>query len=292
MPRVVPLHGTVSFMRCTLCELKTPLLPYLPLPPTAVPCPTCEFTSSIRSALSERSRRAGILRPDVVLYGEEHAQGDLIGSLVERDLKGTGGKSKEGKIDFLLVAGTTLAIPGVKRIVKEMAKAVHGRGKGKEVKSVLVNDESPKNPGEWAGVFDLWVQGDIEEFVDLVRNTPAAPAAAKKDRVQLVQKKESAVTPKREPITPKRKRPIMPLTPDSLPRAGADQVPARRKDSTAALEELVDHWLPTPRATPPSPKRRMRSPMEDIDETPTKKSRSRATSTAAWSMSSLSDLEE
>lgn len=287
MPRVIPLHGTLSALRCTLCDLKTPLLPHLPLPPTSIPCPACEFNSSIRSALSERSRRSGTLRPDVVLYGEEHAQGDRIGSLVERDLKGTGGKAKEGKIDFLLVAGTTLAIPGVKRIVKEMAKAVHaGKGKGKEVKSVFVNDEPPKNPGEWAGVFDAWVQGDIQEFVEILNTTPVAPVASARVKAEKVEVND-------DPITPKKKRTMMPLTPDSLPRANIaiERRPGGvTKDSTAALDELVDQWLPTPRATPPSPNRKRRLSTEELDETPTKKARQ--STTDGWSTSSLSDLTD
>ncbi|WVR07409.1 hypothetical protein IAU60_004450 [Kwoniella sp. DSM 27419] len=179
-PQVVPLHGTLDTLHCVLCHTVVPLAPALPLPPTTIPCPTCQLSATIRSALSERSRRSGYLRPSVVLYGEEHPQGELIGQMVEKDLKSA---------DCLLVAGTSLSIPGVKRIVKEMSKAIHARGAGKSAKArgmdgagglvLYLNDESPNKGAEWKGVFDAWVQGDIQRFIEdhLTNDDPLAVSA-------------------------------------------------------------------------------------------------------------------
>lgn len=269
-PRVVPLHGTISTLHCTLCHQATPLLPHLPLPSTPVPCASCHLNSTIRHALSERSRRSGHLRPSIVLYGEEHHQGDLIGSAVERDIKGNGGKLKEGKVDFLVVAGTSLAIPGVKRMVKEMAKAARAarsvRAKGKDasvnggVRTVLVNDEMPKNPSEWAGVFDLWVQGDIQEVIKLLEEeqhaTPSDKTAAK---IKSTSKAGSKKPKEPAPSTPRKCKPSITLPP--TPTSKTKTTPSKRRLSTSTPRRNVqaENGLPTPRATPPSSSKRKRT---------------------------------
>ena len=148
----------------------------------------------------------------MVLYGEEHPQGELIGSAVERDLKGTGKKGeKEGKVDLLLVAGTSLSIPGVKRIVKEMARALQSRGSLPKV--IMVNREMPKGK-EWDGAFDTFVAGDIQEFAALCSDptfTQAPPTpitTPKKRKLSSTPKKVATNNPYPTPSpTPTRKRP-------------------------------------------------------------------------------------
>lgn len=212
-PRVIPLHGLLSTLHCTLCHTILPLSPHLPLPPTSVPCPTCELASSIRSALSERSRKSGTLRASVVLYGEEHPEGESIGKSVSRDLKG---------VDMLLVCGTSLSVPGVKRVVKEMAKSAKSKGKGKgkqgqDVKTVFVNDEPPSKGSEWDGIFDIWVQGDVQKFVENYLQNPdfaSTPTRASANKASPSAVTKSS-TPKRTPSTPKKRK--LPTTTTYLP---------------------------------------------------------------------------
>ena len=215
-PRCIPLHGQLSTLHCPLCLTSVPLIEQLPLPSNPIPCPTCDLTSSIRSALSERQRKIGYLRASVVLYGEEHPQGELIGSAVERDLKGTGRLGeKEGKVDFLLVAGTSLSIPGVKRIVKEMARVLHTRKSGLP-RVVMVNRELPKGAG-WDGVFDTFIAGDIQDFAahcsmpTLTQGsttTTTATTPSKKRKFDTTPKKVAPTNPYPTPSpTPTRKRP-------------------------------------------------------------------------------------
>jgi NAD-dependent SIR2 family protein deacetylase len=211
-PRCIPLHGQLSTLHCPLCLTSVPLTDHLPLPPHLLPCPTCDLSSSIRSALSERSRKTGYLRASVVLYGEEHPQGELIGSAVERDLKGSGKKSeKEGKVDLLLIAGTSLSIPGVKRIVKEMARALQSQTRGNLPRVIMVNREMPKGK-EWEGVFDTFVAGDIQDFAALCSD----PTFAQAPPTPVTTKERQQSTPRKTPIanpyptpspTPTRKRP-------------------------------------------------------------------------------------
>lgn len=137
----------------------------------------------------------------MVLYGEEHPRGEDIGRVVEADLKGKrremGG---EGRADLLIVVGTSLSIPGTKRLVQEFGKVVGGGklpevgvkggggGKGRlkgleRVKTVLLNLTPLAKPAETEGVFDVFVQGDVQEFVrEWVEKAVAAPPTPVKKR--------------------------------------------------------------------------------------------------------------
>ncbi|CAD6567837.1 MAG: hypothetical protein TREMPRED_004026 [Tremellales sp. Tagirdzhanova-0007] len=234
-PRCIPLHGQLSTLHCPICSIRLPLTPYLPLPPEPIPCPSCTLNATIRHALSERQRRIGSLRASVVLYGEDHSQAESIGALVERDIK-------EGKIDFLLVAGTSLAIPGVKRIIKEIARGLHSR-RGKELKVIYVNDSPPAKMTEWDKVFDVWVQGDVQRFVESYLSPP----------------EPMIFTPEKA----KASRGEAPLTPMSTPKRHKTGLskPADKCSSgfiTPTRESLVSSYLPTPRTTPPSHERHTR----------------------------------
>ncbi|KAK8854890.1 hypothetical protein IAR55_003629 [Kwoniella newhampshirensis] len=229
--RAVPLHGLLTNLHCPLCFTVVPLSAHLPLPSTQIPCPTCQLSDTIRSALSERTRRTGFLRPSVVLYGEEHPQGEQIGSVVQKDLK---------SVEILLVVGTSLSVPGVKRIVKEMAKAARSRkGKVKDTKcrAVFVNDEPPSKGSEWEGVFDFWIQGDVQNFVTDYLGNPAydttiSPIAT------------GAKTRRATPRTPTKKRnaqegDMFPPTPESL-----------KKTISRAGQSKAVSWEETGRETP------------------------------------------
>lgn len=244
-PRCIPLHGQLTHLYCPLCSTTLPLSDHLPLPPDVVPCPTCDLNSSIRHALSERQRRTGHLRASVVLYGEEHPQGELIGTVVERDLRGSGRKGeKEGKVDLLLVVGTSLAIPGVKRMVKEFARSLASRsGVGQVPRSIFINRDPPKG-SEWDGVFDTFVAGDIQDFVTRYIDDPA-----------FVTSSPAAITPR----TPKKRKTIIkegfPPTPDTTPsKSTLSSTPAKKKRivSLSNGPEVKRLQLPpTPRPTPP-----------------------------------------
>ena len=260
-PRCIPLHGQLTHLYCPLCPTVVPLADHLPLPSHAIPCPTCHLSSSIRHALSERQRKVGSLRASVVLYGEEHPQGELIGSVMERDLRGLGRKGeKEGKVDLLLVVGTSLAIPGVKRIVKEMARSLAGPSRSATSpshssttsrtsfsgpKTILVNREMPKGT-EWEGVFDTFISGDIQDFTTEYLTNPSYTAES--------------------PKTPKKRKAGIPPTPETTPsrRQSTKSAPARSSNTPMStptkkrrrVESATgESRLPaTPRPTPPRPR--------------------------------------
>lgn len=72
--------------------------------------------------------------------------------------------------DMLIVAGTSLKVPGTKRIVREFSKACRmqntDRKKGAHeppVRVVYMNYDFPSSASEWSGVFDMWIQGDVQQ---------------------------------------------------------------------------------------------------------------------------------
>ncbi|KZP00421.1 DHS-like NAD/FAD-binding domain-containing protein [Calocera viscosa TUFC12733] len=131
-PRCIPVHGTLRSLYCVSCGYSVPLEEKLPVLATgsAPSCPKCAEIDAARQAANKRSRGIGRLRPSVVLYGEEHKEGEAVGECVRRDLVGLGDagpgeRAKQSRQpDLLVVVGTSLQVPGTRRIVKEFSKAV------------------------------------------------------------------------------------------------------------------------------------------------------------------------
>ncbi|CAO1627814.1 unnamed protein product [Parajaminaea phylloscopi] len=97
-PRVIPLHGSLASLVCTVCDFK---LATLPEPNAEVQgalkslqegeaplCPACSERDSVRIAAGLRSRGIGLLKPDVVLYNGDNKSGERVGECLERDVLG------------------------------------------------------------------------------------------------------------------------------------------------------------------------------------------------------------
>lgn len=127
-PRCIPLHGTLQTMHCQACTNSFPLSEHLSALIAGTPpdCPECTAMETTRSLVGKRPRGVGKLRPSVVLYNEEHKDGEGVGDVAEKDLIGRRGKGGGGA-DLLVVVGTSLRVPGTKRIVREFSKAVKAR---------------------------------------------------------------------------------------------------------------------------------------------------------------------
>jgi len=157
--QVVQLHGNLKTLRCTNCHLLTEYSEssvgtlLLGVAPTCIACATA---SKCRQDAGKRATRVGLLRPNVVLYGEEHPDGDMVGALAEADLG--------ANPDMLLILGTSLKVHGLKRMVKEFAAAVHTR-KGLVV---FINNTSPAE-SVWGDVIDYHVSMDCDSWVADVR---------------------------------------------------------------------------------------------------------------------------
>lgn len=125
---------------------------------------SCQIAAD-RVARSARSIRVGTLRPAIVLYDEPHPYGDEIGAMCTGDLA--------RKPDLLIIMGTSLKVHGIKKLVKDFAKAVHAhpaaaspKNKTGGGKVIFVNKTAPGS--EWAGIIDVHVEGETNAWVDKV----------------------------------------------------------------------------------------------------------------------------
>lgn len=194
-PKTVLLHGGLEKMVCVKCHAVTDFDATLfdgPVPPA---CPRCEAQDSVRTEhAGKRSHGIGCLRPRMVLYNEHNPDDEAIGSVTSADLR--------VRPDALIVVGTTLKVPGVKRIAREMCKTVRDR---KDGLAIWINNDPPP-PGkefEW----DLVVEGPCdevarhaamrkwneEETLHLVSEEDAQKARANDARVVVVSPAKSRV---------------------------------------------------------------------------------------------------
>jgi NAD-dependent SIR2 family protein deacetylase len=225
-PRCIPLHGTLQSMHCQICNHSFPLSDYMPALIAGQPphCPECTSLEETRQLVGKRPRGIGKLRPSVVLYNEAHKDGEGVGDVVQKDLIGSSkGKGRSGA-DLLLVVGTSLKVPGTKRMVREFAKAVRSRSSSKEEngtpngshsihglatptpsprrspisdeetltvpKAVYLNLEFPVPTREWEGVFDAWIQGDAQDFAEMLHAEIEKESKAKEIAVEKKRRKE------------------------------------------------------------------------------------------------------
>ncbi|KJZ78662.1 hypothetical protein HIM_02053 [Hirsutella minnesotensis 3608] len=172
------LHGSLELLRCFLCgrvcswddeEREAETLAGL-----QPECPHCVGATAAREERGKRALGVGKLRPDIVLYGEEHPNSHLISPIVTHDL----GLHP----DMLLILGTSLRVHGLKVMVREFAKAVHSRGG----KVVFVNFTKPPE-SSWGDVIDYWVQwdcdawvGDLQDKIPKMWQAPEPPKPRKK----------------------------------------------------------------------------------------------------------------
>ncbi|KUI55937.1 NAD-dependent histone deacetylase HST3 [Cytospora mali] len=161
----VYLHGSLRALRCFQCggvvdwdegdrELQT-------MSGQQPPCPRCEDATAARQERGKRALGVGKLRPDIVLYGEEHPESQQISDIIQHDLSLAP--------DMLIIMGTSLKVHGLKTVVKEFAKAVHNKREGKVI---FINYTKPAD-SVWADTIDFWVQMDCDAWVhDLKEKKP------------------------------------------------------------------------------------------------------------------------
>ncbi|KAF7947428.1 hypothetical protein EAE96_008516 [Botrytis aclada] len=152
----VLLHGSLRKLRCGVCSKLTSWdeedRETTTMAGSAPDCPSCISSSISRQDKGRRGLAVGRLRPDIVLYGEEHPHANLVGPLIIHDLK-------LGP-DVLLILGTSLRVHGLKVMVKEFAQAVHARGGS----VIFVNQTKPPE-SQWGDVIDYWVEWDCDAWV-------------------------------------------------------------------------------------------------------------------------------
>lgn len=160
---VVPLHGDLNVLRCTLCQQTSGWeesdREASFLRGKAPQCLSCALSDQQRRDRGKRGTKIGSLRPNIVLYGEEHPAADAVGSITTHDLSLAP--------DVLLILGTSLHVQGVKTLVKEFARCVHARPKAKG-KVIFVNLSKPSE-SIWKDSIDYWVSMDCDAWIGALR---------------------------------------------------------------------------------------------------------------------------
>ncbi|KAL8771136.1 MAG: hypothetical protein Q9209_003307 [Squamulea sp. 1 TL-2023] len=161
-PRTIQLHGGLEKMVCSKCNHLADFQPGLFDGPTPPLCTQCSETDKIRTDhAGKRSHGIGRLRPRIVLYNEANPDDEAIGAVVSSDLR--------ARPDAVVVVGTSMKIPGVRRIVREMCAVVRARRDGL---AVWVNHDPPPVGKEFEDCWDLIVKGssdDVASFAKLRR---------------------------------------------------------------------------------------------------------------------------
>ncbi|MCJ1251658.1 hypothetical protein MMC30_008893 [Trapelia coarctata] len=152
-PRTIQLHGGLEKMVCSKCSHLSDFQPALfdgPEPPL---CRVCIETDKVRTDhAGKRSHGIGKLRPRIVLYNEHNPDEEAIGAVVSSDLR--------ARPDAVIVVGTSMKIPGVRRIVREMCGVVRGRRDGL---AVWINRDPPPLGKEFEDCWDLVVKGPSDK---------------------------------------------------------------------------------------------------------------------------------
>ena len=155
-PPTIQLHGGLAKMTCSKCSHVSDFDPSLFNGPEPPPCTFCVEADRVRTDhAGKRSHGVGRLRPRMVLYNEQNPDEDAIGSVTSADLR--------ARPDAIIVVGTSMKIPGVRRIVKEMCNTVRDRRDGL---SVWINRDPPPPGKDFEDCWDLVVKGPCDEVAN------------------------------------------------------------------------------------------------------------------------------
>ncbi|KIW95372.1 uncharacterized protein Z519_03956 [Cladophialophora bantiana CBS 173.52] len=158
-PKTIQLHGGLEKMMCQKCRHVSDFDANLfdgAAPPL---CPQCVAADALRTAhAGKRSHGIGRLRPRIVLYNEHNPDDEAIGAVTTADFR--------TRPDAVIVVGTSMKIPAVRRIAREMCQIVRDRREGT---TVWINLD-PVPPGkDLENCWDLIVKGDSDEVARLAR---------------------------------------------------------------------------------------------------------------------------
>ena len=156
---VVQLHGDLEVLRCTICggnfDWDRNEREAVFLSGDAPDCPDCTKQNEKRKGLGRRGIAVGTLRPNIVLYGEEHPAADELTPIRMHDLNLSP--------DVLLILGTSLRVHGLQNLVKEFAKSIHSKVSRRK-KVIFVNLTKPSGSA-WDGIIDYHVSMDCDAWV-------------------------------------------------------------------------------------------------------------------------------
>lgn len=159
---VVQLHGELNNVRCTLCHdvrswIEADTSSYLD--GEAPGCEKCTTKNDEREAKGKRGTSIGLMRPNIVLYGEEHPSNHLLAPFVPYDISSTP--------EVLVIMGTSLKVFGLQKVIRDFAKAIRSRKDGKG-RVIFVNRTKPAE-SVWEDVIDEYIAMDCDDWIRDVR---------------------------------------------------------------------------------------------------------------------------
>ncbi|KAF2271539.1 DHS-like NAD/FAD-binding domain-containing protein [Westerdykella ornata] len=224
-PKTVQLHGGLDHMVCSKCHTLSDFDAEQfngPVPPA---CPHCKENDQVRQVAEKRSHGIGRLRPRMVLYNEHNPDDEAIGSCASLDLR--------TRPDAVIVAGTTLKVPGVRRIAREMCAVARDRRDGV---TVWINNDPEPVGKDLANSWDLIVKGPCDEVARLAAmprwDDPITFKEITDDEVSQTKEKQKAVvmvpvsTPKKQTLLDRVQMPTPAASPRLEPKkeSGQDQI--------------------------------------------------------------------
>jgi len=218
-PKTVQLHGGLDKMTCTKCHEITDFVPEEfdgPIPPECSECAARDFART--EVAGKRSHGIGRLRPRMVLYHEHNPDDEAIGSVTRADLR--------TRPDAVIVVGTTLKVPGVRRIVREMCATVRDRRDGF---TAWINHDPEPSGKEFEDSWDMIIKGTSDEVARLA----ALPQWDEPEMAVAVSKEEEA-----ELMCSSQLSVVVPLTPVQTPRHSSQ--PMARMTPVPSIE--MDSW--------------------------------------------------
>lgn len=161
-PTTIQLHGGLEKMVCTKCGQLEAFDGNLFDGPEAPLCSTCKVDDEVRTShAGKRSHGIGRLRPRFVLYNEYNPDEDAIGNVSSADLK--------ARPDAVIVVGTTLKVPGTRRLVKELCQATRSRKNGL---TIWINTDPEPKGVEFKDCWDLVVRSKCDDVARLAALPP------------------------------------------------------------------------------------------------------------------------
>lgn len=157
-PTTIQLHGGLAKMVCSKCGQLEDFDGSLFEGPEPPPCVPCTAMDEVRTAVAgKRSHGIGRLRPRIVLYNEYNPDEEAIGNVSKADLR--------RGADAVIVVGTSLKIPGVRRLVKELCYTTRSKRDGF---TAWINLDAEPQGAEFKDCWDLVVRGGCDDVAKLV----------------------------------------------------------------------------------------------------------------------------
>ncbi|RKF71765.1 NAD-dependent protein deacetylase hst4 [Golovinomyces cichoracearum] len=156
-PKAIQLHGGLGKMVCSKCGYLADFEPSLFEGPTAPLCTACEESEGVREAAGLRSHGVGRLRPRILLYNEHNPDEDAIGAVSFADItKGP---------DAVIVVGTSLQVPGIRRLAREMCLKTRARKNGF---TAWINCDPEPTGADVKDCWDMVVRAECDDIARIV----------------------------------------------------------------------------------------------------------------------------